>query len=92
MKHKFLIKYISFIFVIAAFVSSLHHHDGNIGEHNDCQICIVQHNIIDIDTPIKISYLTLFSITSEATLASLKELYTQKSRFTFGARAPPSFS
>jgi len=92
MKHKLLINYISIIFVIATFVSSLHHHHGDIQEHNDCQICTVQHNITDIDTPTNVSYLILFSISSEATLNSLKELFVQANNFTFSARAPPSFS
>ena len=92
MKHKLLIKYIGFIFVIATFMSSLHHHHGDLQEHNDCQVCTVQHNITDIDTPTNISYLTFLFTPSEAALVSFKELHSQKNNFTFGARAPPSLS
>ena len=91
MKQKLLVKYISIIFVIATFMGSFHHHD-DLQEHSNCQICIVSHNVADIDTPTDVSYLTLFSNPSEATLSSLESLQTQHNQLFFSARAPPLFS
>jgi len=91
MRQKILIKYISIIFVISTFMSSFHHHN-DLQEHNNCQICIVQSNIADIDTPTDVTYLTLFSTPSEATLVNLQNLQTQKQHLTSTARAPPLFS
>jgi len=91
MREKLIVRYISIIFIIATFMGSLHHHD-DLRTHSDCQICSIQHNVADIDTPIDVSYLTLFSATSEATFVSLENLQTKKQQLTFSARAPPLFS
>jgi len=91
MKDKLIVKFINIIFVLATFLSALHHHN-DLQEHNDCQVCIISYNITDIDTPVDVYYITLFSTISEATIATLEKLQTQKKHFTFGARAPPFFS
>ena len=91
MGQKLIIKYISIIFVIATFMGSLHHHN-DMQEYNDCQICTVQNNISDIDTPLDVNYLTIFSVACEATVANLENLQTKKQHLTFSARAPPSLT
>jgi hypothetical protein len=91
MKKKLLVKYISIIFMIATFMGSLHHHN-DLQEHNNCQICTISHNVANIDTPIDVNYLVLFTIVSEATLASLPNFQIEKQKLTFSARAPPLFS
>jgi len=91
MKQNFVVKYISIIVILASFMGSFHHHN-DLKQHNDCQICTIQHNVTDIDTPADVSYLTLFTIVLEATLASLPNFQIEKQNLTFSARAPPSFS
>ena len=91
MKQKFVVKYISIIVILASFMGSLHHHN-DLKPHNDCQICTIQHNVTDIDTPIDVSYLTLFSIHSEATISTVANLQQEATYFTSLARAPPLFS
>ena len=91
MKQKLIVKYISIIFIVATFMGSMHHHN-DMQEHSDCQICTIQHNVEDIDTPTDVSYLTLFAIISEATLSSLQKLLTHKKHLCFSARAPPLFT
>jgi len=91
MKQTLIVKYISIIFVIATFMGSLHHH-GDLQEHNDCQICTVQNNIIDIDTPNEVTYLSLFRIENEAIVSKLSNSKSQQKYLTFSARAPPLFS
>jgi hypothetical protein len=90
MKQKLIIKYISIIFIFATFIGSMHHHN-DLQEHNDCKICTIQHNIINIDTPTAVCYLTLFTTQSEATVVNLKKFQIQSKHFTFSARAPPHF-
>ena len=72
-------------------MGSMHHHN-DMQSHSDCQICTIQNNVTDIDTPSDVNYLVLFSTISEATLSSLENLQTEKKHFTFSARAPPLFS
>ena len=91
MKQKFIVKYISIIFIFATFMTSFHHHN-DMQEHDDCQICTIQNNIVDIDTPIDITYFTILSTVSESITLSLENLQTQKDHKTFSARAPPFYS
>jgi len=91
MKQKFIVKYISIIFIFATFITSFHHHN-DMQEHNDCQICTIQNSIADMDTPTDVTYLTLLSLISESTITTLENLQTQKDYRTFSARAPPFYS
>jgi hypothetical protein len=86
-----MVRYISIIFAIATLMGSMHHHD-DMRTHTDCKVCMVQQNIVDIDTPIEIDYLTLFSRVSESTLVNLQILHIQKVNLAFSARAPPFYS
>lgn len=91
MKKKFLVKYLSIIFILASMMGSLHHHN-DMQVDNDCQICTISHNVIDIDTPTDLNYFTLLSKISEAPISSLKSLQIQEKQLSFSARAPPLFS
>jgi len=91
MKQKLLIRYISIIVILASFMGSFHHHN-DLKQHNDCKICTIQQNVTDIDTPVDVSYLTLLTLVSEATLATLPSFQLEKQNFTFSVRAPPLFS
>ena len=91
MKQKLIVKYISIIFILATFMGSFHYHN-DIQEHTDCQICTVQHNVSDIDTPADVNYLTLLSIKSESILTCLDTFSIQKRFFHFSARAPPFYT
>ena len=91
MKQNFVVKYISIIVMLASFMGSFHHHN-DLKQHNDCKICTIQHNVTDIDTPADVTYLTLFTIHSEATIARLINFQVEENHFTFSARAPPLFS
>jgi len=91
MKQNLVVKYISIIFLIATFMSSMHYHN-DMHEHNDCKICTVQHNVADIDTPTDVNYLSFFTKISETTFLDFQNLQTQKIDLTFSARAPPFLS
>lgn len=89
--NKLLAKYLTIVFVIATFMGSLHHHN-DFKTHTDCQVCTVQQNITDIDTPSDVSYITLFSLQSESTLILLTTLQTEECYSSFSARAPPLYT
>ncbi len=91
MKNKLLSQYLTIVFVIATFMGSLHHHN-DFKIHTDCQVCTLQHNVTDIDTPSDVNYVALFSIKSESTLLPLTDLQTQQTCTTFSARAPPIYT
>jgi len=91
MKQKLIVKYISIIFVIATFMSGLHHHN-DLQKHSDCQICTIQNSLTDIDTPSNVNYVTSLFIESQETLTDLKNFQLAQKHLTFSARAPPLFS
>jgi len=91
MKQKLVAKYISIIFIIATFMGTLHYHN-DIQEHNDCQICTIQNDLTNVDTPSDVEYVQSDLIQNKAILTSLKNFQQQKNTFTFSARAPPLFS
>ena len=87
----FLKKYISIIFLISTFMGVFHHHD-NLKQHNDCQICIIQSNISDIDTPVDVFYLNSLNKYSQKSISKLFNLHINLVTTTFKARAPPKIS
>jgi len=91
MKRKLVVQYISIIFIIATFMGSLHHHN-DMQEHNDCKVCTIQHNIVDIDTPVTVNYVQLFTIASATPLINLQNSLEKNLNFSLNARAPPSLS
>jgi len=91
MKSKFLNKYFSIIFVIATFIGVLHHHN-DLKQHNNCQICNIQSNIANADTPVVAIYFTKLSFVSEAILAQLQTLISPTIQDNYNSRAPPKLS
>ena len=81
-------KYIALIFVLATFMSVLHHHN-DFKVHNDCQICTIQSSIADADTPVEVLYFTRLDIALNFTLKTPKILHSKEIKNPLKARAPP---
>ncbi len=88
---RWLKKYFSIIFVLSTMLGILHHHD-DLKIHNDCQLCVIQSNLLSADTPPDVSYLTEINFVSEATVGSLFDLVTIEKQTYLHARAPPKNS
>jgi len=88
---RFFRKYLSIIFIVATFVAVFHHHD-DLKLHSDCQICTIQSNISNIDTPIDVIYLSHVEQYSEKTPDKLFNLHENQEKSTLQARAPPKIS
>ena len=86
----FVKKYISIIFLLSTFLGVFHHHD-DILQHNDCQICVIQSSIADVDTPSDTVYFTKLELFSESTKGNLPKLSLIKHYSQLNARAPPLF-
>jgi hypothetical protein len=88
---RFLKKYISIIFIVAAFMGVFHHHH-DLKQHNDCKICTINSNLTNIDTPSEILYLRPIEKIREENICKLFNLHINKHTSTLQARAPPKFS
>ena len=88
---KFIRRYISTLFIVAMSMGVFHHHN-DLKQHNDCQICTISHNLVDIDTPIEVSYLTTLTLKSDSITAKLADLHQKAVISTLQVRAPPLFS
>jgi len=84
-------QYLSALFIVAMSMGVFHHHN-DLKQHNDCQICTISHNLIDIDTPIEVSYLTTLTLQSESITVKLTSLHQKAVISTLQVRAPPLFS
>ncbi len=84
-------KYLSIFFILATFMGVFHHHD-DLKQHNDCQICTIQSNISNADTPTQTVYLTQIEQLSESVLTKLESFENSKIISTLKARAPPTIS
>jgi len=91
MIQRFVKKYLSIVFVIATLLSVLHHHN-DLKQHSDCQICTVQSNITNADTPIQPLYITQLDLHQESVLGTYFTPYYIKTTSTLHPRAPPFFS
>jgi len=91
MRFKSVNKFFGIVFVLATFMGVFHHHD-NLKPHNDCQICTIQSNIADADTPNEIIYLSKIEIFSDVTISKLPNIYEYKQPIPLKARAPPFIS
>ena len=88
---RFFRKYLSIIFILATLVGVFHHHD-DLKQHNDCQICLLQSNIANADTPVDVVYLSQLDIAHEAIVVKLANLHGKRIKNTLNARAPPHIS
>lgn len=68
------------------------HHHEDLKQHNDCQICTIQTNIANADTPEDAVYLQQISTLSESIIADLSTLNIASIKLTRNARAPPKIS
>jgi hypothetical protein len=84
-------KYFSIVFILATLLGVMHHHD-TLQVHNDCQICIVQSNIVDGDIPTPSLCFADLDIKSEALITEFQNLYNHKKFQKFHSRAPPKIS
>ena len=91
MIRRFFRKYLSIVFIFATLLGAMHHHN-DLKQHNNCQICTIQVNIANADTPVDVVYLTQLDIYSESIVSELKNLHAQKPTTHFFPRAPPLFS
>ncbi len=90
MIRRFLRKYLSIVFMLATLLGAMHHHN-DLKQHNDCQICTIQSNIVNADTPVDVVYLTQLDIYAESIVAEFENLHAQKFTIHFFSRAPPFF-
>ena len=88
---KLLKKYFSIIFVLATLIGVLHHHN-DLNIHNDCQICTIQSNIANADTPPNRVYVTELSNYSESIVSTLLTPHADVKQNPLNARAPPKIS
>jgi flagellar basal body rod protein FlgB len=77
--------------MFATLLGAMHHHN-DLKQHNNCQVCTIQANIANADTPVDVVYLTQLDIYSESIVAELKNLHAQKPTTHLFPRAPPFFS
>jgi len=91
MKNRLLHRYISIIFLLASLLGALHHHN-DLQKHSDCQICTIQSNIVDTDTPTETLYLTELLLSSDATITTLSHSITLDKANLYHSRAPPKLS
>ncbi len=91
MKYKYLKQYFSIVFLLASLFGALHHHN-DLQKHSDCQICTIQSNIVDADTPAETFYLTELSLVSDVIVAQSPEFFTLYTQNQHHSRAPPKLS
>jgi|GEM_PF-610004 len=91
MIQKFLRKYLSIIFIFATLFSVSHIHN-DLAQHSDCQICIIEANTQNIDTPTDAVYLSIIDVVAESPLKELISLHAVELTTNLKARAPPSIS
>ena len=90
---KLLKKYLSIVFVVALFMGSMHHkHDDSAHSHSDCQICTIQSNLLNSDTPKEVVYLSKIELQYELISTQLTTLHLDTTKKLLNARAPPLFS
>ncbi len=91
MRFNLLGKLFSTIFVISMFFSVFHSHN-DLKSHNDCQICTVQSNISNADTPSENVYLSNIELFSQGTISKLPNQHESQKFISLRARAPPLIS
>jgi hypothetical protein len=86
LKHLF-----SVILFLSTMLSAMHHHN-DFKPHADCQICTIQHNISDGDTPHEILYVEKILNFSDPVVTALFSLHVSAINSTNSSRAPPVYS
>lgn len=91
MNFKSLGRFFTIVFMLATFVSVFHHHD-DLKVHNDCQICTIQSNIANADTPSENVYLSEIELFSQSVISKLPNQHECQICIPLRARAPPFIS
>ena len=84
-------KYLSIVFIFATILTAFHHHN-DLKTHSDCQICIIQSNITDADTPLDVEYLSDITILHEKIITQFVNFYLTNRQNDLHQRAPPKIS
>jgi len=88
MKKRFFTKYLLGVVVFSMLLGVMHHHN-DLKEHSDCKICVVQSNILNGDTPQKISYVEDINHIDTFARFDFANLYKPFVKKYFFSRAPP---
>jgi len=91
MLRRFFKKYFVVIFVVATFMGVFHHHN-DFKQHLDCKIHLLKTNLVTIDTPVEVTYLTQLGVVSDAVVTPLFNLHSNSLQKSLHARAPPKIS
>jgi len=81
-------KYILSLFIVATFMGVFHHHN-DLKNHNDCQICTIQQNLADADTPTTPTYIVELDFNTLAPLLLKEKSFLFTFNATYNPRAPP---
>ncbi len=81
-------KYFLSLFIVATFLGVFHHHN-DFQSHNDCQICTIQHNIADADTPTIPYYLQKLEYKEIVFISNNANKYAFIYNSFYNPRAPP---
>jgi hypothetical protein len=81
-------KYFLSLFIVATFLGVFHHHN-DFQPHNDCQICTIQSNIADADTPIIPRYIQKLEYKETPFIAWNIHYYSHLFYSLYNPRAPP---
>jgi hypothetical protein len=84
-------RFFSIVFVVATLLGVLHHHN-DLKSHSDCQICTVQVNLSNGDTPNNTISIPIIRKISSATICELSNLHTNNKFSILRTRAPPKIS
>lgn len=88
MKLGLLKRYFYIAFIVATFLGTFHQHNDFL-QHSDCQVCSIESNIADGDTPVQTIYFTKLDIPLEAILLEPSNLHPNQQANLLNARAPP---
>jgi len=89
MLFKFIKKYFSVIFITATLISVFHQH-GDLKLHTDCQICVLQSSVENVDTPSETAYFTKLDIFQDNLSLTYTNSYYKTFIYSTQTRAPPS--
>jgi len=84
-------KYFAIVLLFSSFMGTFHHHN-DLKVHHDCQICTIQSNMANADTPVDVVYFTTLNIFVDPIVKKLGTLHSKIVTNPLKARAPPIFA